>query len=176
MAKLKNKFDIEMKVNESVLKALKPTAIANLIEVIYRETGKAIIGKEDNRGHFMSSPLGRHFAKTNKDRYGFKELTPKYAKWKRRKVGKKPILHLHGVWRESAKSSEITSTSDGAKVAPQSPPMYAEFLEYGTKKMPARPAYTLNEEDIEYIDNWLNQFTEDFLAEGISVGVMKKVV
>ena len=176
MAKVKKNAHIEMTIEQGLETELGPDGVQRIVSNIYQEAGRFLVGRGSGRANFGLSPIDRHFAKTNEQRYGFAPLSPQYAKWKKKHFGNKPILVRTGAWKQSATNSTVVSTPDGATVAPSNPPAYAKYLEKGTKKMPARPAFTINEEDENDLDNFLNRFAQEFLNERITLGLKKQVV
>lgn len=77
-------------------------------------------------------------------------LTPRYAAWKRRKVGNKPIEELSGALRASltrknARGSVETYTATELTLG--SSLRYARVQHTGNRRLPARPLLRLTESD-----------------------------
>ena len=125
-----------------------------------------------------ASAIGRHFTASNQARYGFAPLSPKYAARKRRLVGNKPILVFSGKWKKAALDAKVTRRGPTVVLEPKRPPDYAEYLEEGTDKMPARPAFTLNAEDRQDLHRFWGKFLKDSVGELATamVGDLERVV
>jgi len=175
-----NKFDVEMRVHPALVQAFTKAEIEKqFVKPLYLAIANYIVGRGGGLTP-MASPIGRHFTKTNKDRYNFAPLSPKYARWKRRKVGNKPILVLSGAWKKAAVyGSRIKSRGKkGYSIQAHKAPHYAEYLEEGTAKMPARPAFTLNNEDRDVVLKHAKEVAKDLAGDliDISQGASVKVV
>lgn len=171
MSGISNKVGVRLDINRELFNALKPENVQKKVKQVLVAAAKHIVGK--NVGETaMASPIGRHFTKSNKDRYNFAPLTPAYAKVKKRKVGNKPILVFSGTWKKSAISGTVKATDKGAIVSANNPPGYAQYLEEGTGKMSARPAYTLNQEDRDDLDKFIRQVVDDLFGHGAAGSVV----
>jgi len=153
-------LNIELKVSKGLLEFLQGEGVQILVDQIYDAVAKHVVGQNEGEDP-RSSVIGRHFTKSNKDRYGFAPLSPKYAAWKRKKVGNKPILILTGAWKKAALMVKVRKRKKGVTVTPKKPPHYAKYLEHGTPKMPARPAFTANREDRREISRFVQAFVDD---------------
>jgi len=125
-----------------------------------------------------ASAIGRHFTRSNKERYGFAPLSPQYAKRKRKLVGNKPILVFSGKWKKAALDAKVLRRGKQVVLKPRRKPDYADYLEKGTKTMPARPAFTLNAEDRRGLGKFWNRYLKDSTGELASamVGDLERVV
>lgn len=173
---VENHFELDLQVSRSLLEALQPGAIEKSMDDLYISVGNFIGG--NNEGQTSgTSIIGRHFTKSNKERYEFPPLSPKYAKWKKKKVGNKPILVFSGRWKKLALMNETRKVGGGKFVLrPVHAPSYAKYLEKGTPKMPARPAFTVNREDVEKIVNYARRVVKGWWGKLANVQEMVKVV
>lgn len=164
-----------MTVNRSLLNLMKQDEFERqIMKPVLLAMAKHVVGKNEGETP-AASPIGRHFTKSNQARYEFAPLSPKYAAWKKKKVGNKPILVLTGAWKKSAAyQNTIKATGNKVSVKPSNPPAYAKYLEHGTKKMPARPAYTLNEEDRGRLNDYLKKLVHDLVGDMVQIGVSTK--
>jgi hypothetical protein len=139
-------LSIEMTMNSGLAAMLSKDGCDDLQKRVLQAAATFIAGQRRGGGQ---PPIPKHFTRNNVKHYGFAPLSPVYAAWKRRKVGNKPILVFSGAWKKAATKNKITEPGKKGtvRVSPQRPPHYAKYLEHGTKKMPARPAYTLNDDD-----------------------------
>lgn len=176
-----SKFGAEMYMHPALLTQLEPAEIEReFVKPLLKAIAQFIIGRGGGMTP-MASPIGRHFTKSNKERYGFAPLKPEYAKWKKKKVGNKPILVLTATWKKAAVfGAQIKSLGKkGYSVRATKAPHYAKYVEYGTKNMPARPAFTLNAEDRKAALEYGQEVAEDLAGDLISftsTGSMVKVV
>ena len=177
MAKVKNKLSIEMKVSQGLLDLQNQGVVKDLVTTILKEVANYLVGRSEGITP-MQSPIGRHFNRNNAQNYGFAPLSPEYAAAKKKKYGNKPILVRTGLWKKQALQGSVKKTAKGVVLKPNNPPPYAKYLEHGTEKMPARPAYTVNAEDEINLQGFIDRVVQDTFAELMSVNInnMKKVV
>lgn len=128
-------YGVEIIVNEDALKLLGDPQ--PFIDGLFLEMAKFICGKRSGQDP-KSSPLNRHFVKTNESRYGFAPLSPKYAKRKVREFGNLPILVRTGALRDEAGGSAVVSGGRNFAEITMTVPKYGEYHIEGTPKMPAR--------------------------------------
>lgn len=140
------------------------------VGLITIEAAKFIVGQRveapDRR-----SPLGRHFVRTNRKRYDWPELSPKYAAFKRRKFGKNlPIMVRTGALRDAAlgTATKITATPGGVAID-LTIPDYGVYHIEGGEKLPQRDWSEPNDEDVtntaEFMDKLAQEFFDDLAVE-----------
>ena len=168
-------LSIELKVNSGLAEMLSKNGIDDLQKRVLMAAAMFITGQ--SRGS-ANVPINKHFTRNNVAHYGFAPLKPVYEAWKRRKVGNKPILVFSGKWKKAATQNDITERGKLVRIKPKNPPNYAKYLEKGTKKMPARPAYTLNDDDrkntMRFLDKAIPEIADKWVEahEGSMVSVV----
>lgn len=154
---------VNLKVSDSLKKFLSDDGLAEFVIELLTAAAEYFSGQSADQ---KRSPLYRHFVRTNRKRYEFARLSPKYAKAKRAKVGQKPILVLSGDWKNNALAVTLDQTGRAKiSVKPTAQPHYAQYLEKGTAKMPARPAFTMNTEDRIKMNEYLQRIVADKVGE-----------
>lgn len=169
---------MELEISSALQKALTETAIKAFLDKLMKSVGRFIFGDIEGMSK-QYSIIGRHFLQSNAVEYEYEPLTEKYRLWKLKKVGKKPILVLTGAWNKAALQSTVRKRSGRRwEVTPQKPPKYAKYLEKGSDKMPARPAFTVNDRDEQEVMKFAQKVVDDEYGKlaRIAGQDMKKVV
>lgn len=162
MARFKMKVVAGGRIDDAELK--------EAVELITVEAAKFIVGQRAEAPD-RRSPLGRHFVRTNRIRYDWPELSPKYAAFKRRKFGKNlPIMVRVGTLRDAAlgTATRITLTPGGAAID-LTVPDYGPYHIDGGKTLPRRDWSEPNDEDVtntaEFMDKLAQEFFDDLAVE-----------
>ena len=172
MTVTKNKFTVDLQISEMLYEALQPQEVQSLIDDLMMDVCRFIYGDYEGMNK-KYSVIGRHFISTNQANYGFKPLTPKYAKWKQKKVGNKPILVFSGKWAKEALKCRVRKVGkDKYVIEPINPPKYAKYHEKGEKPQPKRPAFTLNPEDKKAVYKFAQKRAGELFGELAQVGNM----
>ena len=120
--------------------------------------------KQFGNFRFEFGEIVRSLAKYNKSIFNlvgsgkYAPLSPKYAEWKLRNYGVKPILVLDGALRDSLieprgdinPNTIINITNTSMEYGTKLP--FAAFVQEGTSKMPARPFHFIDEARRRIID------------------------
>ena len=176
MAVTKNKFSLELHVSELLTEALQPQALQKMIDNVMKATGKFIFGGIVGQSK-PQSVIGRHFNRNNIKNYNYAPLNPKYAAWKKKHFGNKPILVREGKMKQRALVCKVYKTSKNAWIVkPRKPTFYHKYHEEGGKNLPARPSFTMNKEDEKRVKKYFAKTVKSTFGELAETAVMTQRV
>ena len=135
--------------------------LKEIVEAITIEGAKFIVGQRSEAPD-KRSPLGRHFVRTNRRRYDWPELSPKYAAFKRRKFGKNlPIMVRTGDLRDAVlgDDTKITVTPGGAVIELTVPDHGVHHIT-GGPKLPRRDWTEPNDEDVQNVADFMDKLAQ----------------
>lgn len=121
-------------------------ALQDMLQQALQDGAEAYIGSPGSPGI-----VDRHFTTGNEARYGWKPLTPDYARQKREQYGQRPILVASGRLRQSMRhgTADINNNNFSMTIKFNNAVNYAKYHDAGSPTLPRRSPVELNVTDIK---------------------------
>jgi hypothetical protein len=126
--------------------------IADTIDTAALDAGRYyVLGRKTGTAQSPRAPVRKHFTRGNAGRYNYEPLSEKYAAWKKKQVGNKPILVFSGTLRDTSGNATVEWREPYVVITWRNIPEYGAYHHTGGGNLPRRSPYEPNEQDVANI-------------------------